>query len=65
MHTPMESALQLSKAEEEKGIDATWYRKNVGSLRYLLHTRPELSSCVGVLTRYMHEPKKSHGVAMR
>lgn len=50
--TPMEMGLKLSKAETEKDIDATTYRKNVGCLRYLIHTRPDLSYCVGVLSRY-------------
>ncbi|CAA7014536.1 unnamed protein product [Microthlaspi erraticum] len=31
----------------------------------LLHTRPDLSYCVGVLSRYMQNPKESHGAAMR
>lgn len=53
VHTPMETGLQLSKAENEKEIDATNFRKNVGCLRYLLHTRPDLSFCVGVLSIYM------------
>lgn len=32
---------------------------------YLLHTRPDLSYCVGVLSRYMQQPKTSHGMAMK
>ena len=65
VQTPMESGLKLSKSEEEKSIDATTYRRNVGCLRYLLHTRPDLSYCVGVLSRYMQDPKESHGIAMK
>ncbi|CAA7059397.1 unnamed protein product [Microthlaspi erraticum] len=65
VHTPMEAGLKLSKATGEKDIDAMAYRKNVGCLRYLLHTRPDLSYCVGVLSRYMQNPKESHGVAMK
>lgn len=64
-HTPMDSGLKLSKSEEEESIDATMFRKNVGCLRYLLHTRPDLSYCVGVLSRYMQDPKVSHGAAMK
>ncbi|KAG7547780.1 Reverse transcriptase RNA-dependent DNA polymerase [Arabidopsis suecica] len=65
VHTPMEMGLSLSKAEDEKEIDATSYRKNVGCLRYLLHTRPYLSFCVGILSRYMQSPRESHGAAMK
>ncbi|XP_033138570.1 uncharacterized protein LOC103844422 isoform X1 [Brassica rapa] len=64
-HTPMDSGLKLSKSEEERSIDATGYRRNIGCLRYLLHTRPDLSYCVGVLSRYMQDPKESHGAAMK
>ncbi|KAG7538693.1 Zinc finger CCHC-type superfamily [Arabidopsis suecica] len=65
VHIPMDAGLKLSKAEEEKEIDATSFRKNVGCLRYLLHTRPDLNYCVGVLSRYMQNPKESHGNAMK
>lgn len=65
VHTPMDSGLKLSKSEDEEDIDGTSFRKNVGCLRYLLHTRSDLSYCVGVLSRYMKQPKESHGVAMK
>ena len=63
--TPMDSGLKLSKSEEERSIDATNYMRNIGCLRYFLHTRPDLSYCVGVLRRYMQDPKESHGAAMK
>lgn len=62
---PMDSNLKLNKAEDEEEIDATNYRKLVGCLRYLLHTRPNLSYAVGVLSRYMQSPRTSHGAAMK
>ncbi|KAG7597280.1 Zinc finger CCHC-type [Arabidopsis suecica] len=65
VHTPMVAGLKLSKAEEEREIDARSFRKSVGCLRYLLHTRPDLSFCVGVLSRYMQTPRESHGAAMK
>ena len=64
-YTPMESGLKLAKSIEEAGVDATKYRRNVGCLRYLLHTRPDLSFAVGVLSRYMQWPKQSHEAAMK
>ncbi|XP_019084338.1 PREDICTED: uncharacterized protein LOC109125968 [Camelina sativa] len=65
VHIPMETGLKLYKALKEERIDATSYRKNVGCLRYLLHTRPDLSYCVGVLSRYMQDPRTSYGAAMK
>ena len=61
----MEMGLKLAKSEEENDVDATNYRKIVGCFRYLLHTTPDLSYCIGVLSRYMAKPKESHGVAMK
>ncbi|KAG7599393.1 Zinc finger CCHC-type [Arabidopsis suecica] len=65
VHTPMETGLKLSKCENEKEVDATIFRKNVGCFRYLLHTRPDLSNCVGILSRYMQSPRETHAVAMK
>ncbi|XP_019097427.1 PREDICTED: uncharacterized protein LOC109131195 [Camelina sativa] len=62
---PMEFGLKVSKAEDEEEIDPTRYRRNVGCLRYLLHTRPDLAFVVGVASRYMQSPQKSHGVMMK
>lgn len=65
VHVPMESGAKLAKSEEEDEIDATGYRKIIGCFRYLLHTRPDLSYCVGVLSRYMSSPRVSHGAAIK
>jgi len=63
--TPMEFGLKLSIASDEQSIDEKEYRRNIGCLRYLLHSRPDLAFCVGMLSRYMHDPKKSHGAALK
>ncbi|XP_013594528.1 PREDICTED: uncharacterized mitochondrial protein AtMg00810-like [Brassica oleracea var. oleracea] len=62
---PMEANLKISKAEDEQEIDATEFRRIIGCLRYLLHTRPDLCYAVGVLSRYMHNPRDSHGQAIK
>ncbi|XP_013616892.1 PREDICTED: uncharacterized mitochondrial protein AtMg00810-like [Brassica oleracea var. oleracea] len=61
---PMEENLKISKAEDEREIDTTEFRR-IGCLRYLLHTRPDLCYAVGVLSRYMHNPRDSHGQAIK
>ncbi|GJX55179.1 uncharacterized mitochondrial protein-like protein [Tanacetum coccineum] len=45
----MEKDLKLSKAEDELEVEASQYQKVVGCLRYLLHTRPDLTYSVGVV----------------
>ncbi|XP_019094578.1 PREDICTED: uncharacterized protein LOC109129969 [Camelina sativa] len=62
---PMEFGLLVSKAQEEIEIDTKKYRRNVGCLQYLLHTRPDLAFSAGVTSRYMHSPRKSHGEVMK
>ncbi|GKA78448.1 uncharacterized mitochondrial protein-like protein [Tanacetum coccineum] len=62
---PMEKDFKLSKAEDETEVEATQYRKVVGCLRYLLHTRPDLTYSVGVVSRYMQSPRESHARAIK
>ena len=64
-HVPLELNAMFSKEPKEEKADAKEYRRSIGCLRYLLHTRPDLSYSVGVLSRYMHEPKASHAAAMK
>ena len=65
VHIPMDTGLKLCKAEEEASVDEMDYRRNIGCLRYLIHTRPDLACSVGILSRYMHNPKESHKAALK
>lgn len=64
-HVPMDGSLKLSKAEEETSTDEKKYRSSIGCLRYLVHTRHDLSYSIGVLSRYMIDPKESHDAALK
>lgn len=57
---PMEPALQLHKDESGKAVDSTEYKSDVGGLRYLVHTRPDIAYAVGVVSRYMERPTVLH-----
>ncbi|WVZ83650.1 hypothetical protein U9M48_030778 [Paspalum notatum var. saurae] len=60
VHTPMETGLKLSKDSPNPPIDATFYRSIVGSLRYLVHTRPDITFAVGMASRFMASPTTEH-----
>ena len=62
---PMEFGLHLSKALEEPEIDASEYIRKIGCLRYLMHTRPDMAFSVGILSKFMHSPRESHGKALK
>jgi hypothetical protein len=57
---PMEHRLKLSKDSSNPSVDATEYRSLVGSLRYLLHTRPDLAFTVGYVSWFMEESHTKH-----
>nr|CAH67708.1 H0512B01.3 [Oryza sativa] len=63
--TPMEERLKLSRDSTAPPVDATEYRWLVGSLRYLVHTRPDLAFAVGFVSRFMERPTEEHMVAVK
>ena len=63
--TPMESRLKLLKESTAPPVDATAYRSIVGGLRYLLHTRPDISFSVGYVSRFMEAPTEEHQAAVK
>jgi hypothetical protein len=63
--SPSEPRLQLSSDVDEKEVDSTYYRKLIGSLRYLCNTRPDLAYSVGIVSRFMEKPKTSHLIAVK
>lgn len=62
---PMDPRCKLSKHDEEPPVDASTYRSIIGSLRYLVNTRPDLAYSVGVVSRYMESPTTSHMNAVK
>ncbi|XP_039134342.1 secreted RxLR effector protein 161-like [Dioscorea cayenensis subsp. rotundata] len=61
----MESRLKLSKLSTNPPVDATLYRSIVGSLRYLVNTRPDIAYAVGIVSRFMEGPTTQHMAAMK
>lgn len=62
---PMESRVQLDKYEHGKAVDSTKYKSMVGGLRYLVHTRPDISYAVGIVSRFMERPTVVHQGAVK
>jgi hypothetical protein len=51
--TPMEKGLKLLAKINSEVVNASVYRKLVGSLIYLTTTRPDLSYSVSFISRFM------------
>ena len=60
MSTPMDPNVRLQEDEGKDLEDVTMYRQLVGSLIYLTLIQPYISYPVGVVSRYMSNPKKPH-----
>jgi hypothetical protein len=63
--TLMEEKLKLSRDSTMEEVDATQYRRLVGSLRYLANTRPNLAFSVGYVSRFMQRPITEHQQAVK
>ncbi|XP_043812719.1 secreted RxLR effector protein 161-like [Manihot esculenta] len=61
----MEPKCKLKRQDGEPFVDATEYRRIIGSLRYLVNTRPDLAYSVGVVSRYMDTPTVTHMNAVK
>ena len=48
-----------------KSVDSSLYRSIIGSLLYVITSRPNISYSVGVCARYQANPKKSHMIALK
>ncbi|KAJ8748469.1 hypothetical protein K2173_003365 [Erythroxylum novogranatense] len=63
---PMKPRTKMSKhGNGELAVDKTLYRSVIGSLRYLVNTRPDIAYSVGVMSRYMEAPTTSHLTAVK
>ncbi|GJU20487.1 hypothetical protein Tco_1153829 [Tanacetum coccineum] len=61
----MDTGTRTKMTAEGTMGNSTEYKKLNWCLRYLLHTRPDLSYSVGLLSRFMQEPKEQHMKAIK
>jgi hypothetical protein len=67
MNTPMVSNLKKLH-ETDSGsdlVDPTMYRQLIGSLMYLIHTRPDICFAVSALSQFMSDLRQRHWVAAK
>eukprot|EP00253_Pinus_taeda_P028601 PITA_28601 len=65
MATPMITNWKKIDASEDKDVDPTLYRHLLGSLIYLVNTRPDICYAVNTLSQFMVEPKRVHWAAAK
>jgi hypothetical protein len=56
----MEERLRLSRDSTADEVDVMKYWRIVWSLRYLVHTRPDLVYAVGYVSRFLERPTEKH-----
>nr|GEX22250.1 ribonuclease H-like domain, reverse transcriptase, RNA-dependent DNA polymerase [Tanacetum cinerariifolium] len=62
---PMDPGTRPTKITEGTMVNSTKYQSLIGCLRYLLHTRPDLSYSIRLLSHFMQEPREQHMKAIR
>ena len=65
MTTPMESNLKLLSDASSELIDATMYRQMIGSLMYLMNTRPDICFAVNTLSQFLTDLRHVHLIAAK
>ena len=63
--SPIEVNLRLARDESGDAVDETKFKRIIGSLRYLCNSRPDLDYSVGLVSRFMSNPKKLHMLATK
>ncbi|KAA0062326.1 putative mitochondrial protein [Cucumis melo var. makuwa] len=58
--TPVATHLKMTKDINGEKVDTNLYRSIIGSLLYLIASRPDIAFAVGVCARYQVDPRTSH-----
>ena len=60
MTTPVESNLKLLNDASSEKFDATMYFQIIGSLMYLMNTRPYICFAMNTLSQFLTDPRHVH-----
>ncbi|KAH9744422.1 Integrase catalytic domain-containing protein [Citrus sinensis] len=63
--TPMSTTIKLDKDEKGKEVDIKTYQGMIGSLLYLIASRPDIMFSVCLCARFQSCPKESHMLAVK
>jgi hypothetical protein len=65
MPTPMVMDLKNMSDTDSGEIDPHLYKQLIGSLMYLVNTRPDICYAVNVLSKFMSQPRQTHWIAAK
>ena len=63
--TPMALNLKLLSDASLEVVDATMYRQMIGSLMYLMNTRPDICFAMNTLIQFLTDPRHVHLIAAK
>eukprot|EP00253_Pinus_taeda_P004823 PITA_04823 len=63
--TPMVTGCSLSTNDDSAAVHQPTYRSMIGSLLYLIGTRPDIMHVVGIVGRFQANPKETHLQAVK
>jgi hypothetical protein len=64
-HTPLEERLKLSHYSEVEEVDVTQYQCLIGSMRCLVHTRPNMAFAIRYVSQFKERPMMEHQQAIK
>jgi hypothetical protein len=65
MDTPMNADIRKVKVPDYDPVDPSLYRQLIGSLMYLVNTRPDICFVVNTLSQFQVEPRQEHWIAAK
>ena len=63
MTTPISLILKLLSNASSELVDAMMYRQMIGSLMYLMNTRPDIFFAMNTLSQFLMDPRHVHLIA--
>ena len=60
VNIPMAIWHKLSKNDDSTNVNQTLYRSLIGKLQYVVHTRSDIVLSVGMVARFLANPKENY-----